>query len=407
MPDSGRDDPEEHAACERRAVDGAEIGSLVLLTGCSRHPVGTSFPLISTPMTLGRVEGADIVLDDPTVARRHGRFRLRDGAWWVSDEASPAGTFVAGMILRGPHRLGEGDIIGFGQMKVRFTRGASQAKGQPAPGAGGVVPPACLLLLRAVPPHPLGTRFDLVRPRTILGRLESVDLVLDSHQVARRHACVEVHEGAHILVDGGSTQGTTVNGEPVARPRPLATGDVIEMGDVRLRFLAGPNLDALVAKARRDLWALDDLTGVHSAAYLRDLLESLCRSSVPVALVLADVDRLARLNAEHGYASLNVALKEVAEMARRLCGPLDQVARCPRGGFVLLMPRGDHARASAVGEELRRQVAERVFAHENGALRLTLSVGIGFAEGGTAQELRGLAEERLQEAKTAGGDRVA
>jgi diguanylate cyclase (GGDEF)-like protein len=359
-------------------------------------------------MTLGRVEGADIVLDDPTVARRHVRFQWRDGAWWVSDEASPAGTYIAGTILRGPHRLGDGDVIGLGQMKVRFTRGAGPAKGAPAPGEGPGIPPACLLLLRAVPPHPRGARFDLLRARTILGRLESVDLVLDSHLVARRHACVELGSGGYVLVDHGSTEGTTVNGDRVvAGERPLATGDVIEMGDVRLRFLAGPDLDALVAKARRDLWALDDLTGVHSAAYLRDLLVTLCRSSVPVAVVLADVDRLARANAEHGHALLDAALKEIAAMAQRLCGPIDRVARYTGGGFALVMPRGDRARASALAEELRRQAGEKVFVPEAAALRLTLSVGVALGEGGTAQDLLALAEERLHEAKAAGGDRVA
>lgn len=62
-----------------------------------------------------------------------------------------------------------------------------------------------------------------------IGRALSCDVVVEDSSVSRRHARLGWNGQGWILVDGGSTNGTTVNGEP-ARGAELRDGDWIMFG---------------------------------------------------------------------------------------------------------------------------------------------------------------------------------
>ncbi|RYF71298.1 MAG: FHA domain-containing protein, partial [Comamonadaceae bacterium] len=72
--------------------------------------------------------------------------------------------------------------------------------------------------------------------RTTLGRDDSNLLVIDCERASRRHA-VLIKEGGHVWVrDLDSSNGTFVNEERVSCCQ-LEHGDVVEVGDFKLRFL--------------------------------------------------------------------------------------------------------------------------------------------------------------------------
>ena len=75
---------------------------------------------------------------------------------------------------------------------------------------------------------------------TRLGRGVSADVRLDDPTVSRRHAIIAQREHGAVLLDDRSMNGTWLNGERV-NESPLADGDVIQLGAVRLRYLAGPD----------------------------------------------------------------------------------------------------------------------------------------------------------------------
>lgn len=85
---------------------------------------------------------------------------------------------------------------------------------------------------------PDGQRFALPAGPTLLGRGPSSTVPLADNRVSRRHALIEVEGSSHLVSDLGSTNGTTVNDEPVTEPRALAPGDVISLGGLVLRFEA-------------------------------------------------------------------------------------------------------------------------------------------------------------------------
>ena len=109
-----------------------------------------------------------------------------------------------------------------------------------------------------------GERVVLEPGRTRLGRDASLELCLDEDGVSRRHCEIHVDEhGVATVVDGGSTNGTFVNGARATRI-PLREGDQIFVGaQVELRFgyrtpdemreppkAAGPLPDVLTSRER-------------------------------------------------------------------------------------------------------------------------------------------------------------
>jgi hypothetical protein len=100
----------------RAAPGGRPVGSIVLQDG-RRVPLG------DRPVTLGRLDTCDVVLDDPTVSKAHAEIR-RDGegdgdGFEIFDLESRNGTRVNGYgVAR--QRLQDGDEIHLGAAPVRF-----------------------------------------------------------------------------------------------------------------------------------------------------------------------------------------------------------------------------------------------------------------------------------------------
>ena len=80
-----------------------------------------------------------------------------------------------------------------------------------------------------------GKNYDVVRDKTTIGRNSTNLIVIEHPTVSGRH-CQITHAGKrYTLTDLGSTNGTFVNGEPVAE-RALRDGDVVSLGGLELTF---------------------------------------------------------------------------------------------------------------------------------------------------------------------------
>jgi hypothetical protein len=80
----------------------------------------------------------------------------------------------------------------------------------------------------------------LLTPVTIIGRGHDADLRLSDPGVSRHHAQVELREGLVWLEDLGSTNGTTLDGSPVAAPVAMVSGQRVTIGSTVLVFLRDP-----------------------------------------------------------------------------------------------------------------------------------------------------------------------
>jgi len=70
----------------------------------------------------------------------------------------------------------------------------------------------------------------------LLGRAEEAVELIEAPGVSRRHAIVRLAPGSATLLDCGSKNGTYLNSERIAEPRPLTDGDVIGLGEAQLTY---------------------------------------------------------------------------------------------------------------------------------------------------------------------------
>jgi hypothetical protein len=76
-------------------------------------------------------------------------------------------------------------------------------------------------------------------PITLIGRGAGNTIVLNDPSVSAGHALLSYWQGRWWLEDRGSTNGTVLNGVLVEQPTVASFGDLIELGQVKLRLEAG------------------------------------------------------------------------------------------------------------------------------------------------------------------------
>ncbi len=84
--------------------------------------------------------------------------------------------------------------------------------------------------------HPV----DLTEEGVTLGRGEAAGLRVPVNAVSRVHARFFVKDGQPHVVDMKSLNGTSVNGESAAEPRPFKKGDRILLGEILVKWVDGP-----------------------------------------------------------------------------------------------------------------------------------------------------------------------
>jgi len=115
-------DLRQGAAAEAPQVK-SKYGKLVVVEpGKSRLTPGTVFTLQSVT-SLGRKDSNSIVLDDDFVSSEHSLISWRDGRTWLEDAASTNGTFLNDAEVTRPVAVSEGDIVGIGAVRLKWTEG--------------------------------------------------------------------------------------------------------------------------------------------------------------------------------------------------------------------------------------------------------------------------------------------
>ena len=219
---------------------------------------GTSSPADAAPLSItcdaplvviGRGEGCDVRLPDPSVSHRHATIRQRGHEYILIDEGSANGTYIGSVKLgaQATRILKHGDLARVGRvwLEVRFDNQVP-----PAQGLLATKELALALVARA-----LDAQGELGGPRIvvidgpdrgkslsldgpgrlyILGRGREVDLVLEDSDASRRHVQVVRRADQVVVRDLGSKNGAELAGER------LDQRDHIWRLDQELRF--GKNL---------------------------------------------------------------------------------------------------------------------------------------------------------------------
>jgi pSer/pThr/pTyr-binding forkhead associated (FHA) protein len=212
---------------------------------------GREFPLKKGPNTVGR-EGADVMLPDKTVSRRHATLTVAEGnVVTLEDHGSTNGTKAAGNPLLPGQTVGliDGATVRFGSIELTIQIPAVPGAARLAIGSMPVdktrMPVAALASGNAQPAAKLvtteGKEYVLKATATVFGRKPASDVVLTGDAfVSGTHAKVVYESGAYKLIDLGSTNGTKVNGQRLTPnvPVALADGDAVQLGQTNLLFRA-------------------------------------------------------------------------------------------------------------------------------------------------------------------------
>lgn len=78
--------------------------------------------------------------------------------------------------------------------------------------------------------EPKGKEIVINKFPATIGRDPGCDVVIASPKVSRKHCRLEDRGGRVTLVDGGSGNGTFVNGQKIAQPTALSAGDKVVVG---------------------------------------------------------------------------------------------------------------------------------------------------------------------------------
>lgn len=83
----------------------------------------------------------------------------------------------------------------------------------------------------------VGRWFEIGERPKLVGRAEPADIVLGDPLISRRHCLVRIENGALMVADQNSTNGTYVDEQRCAQPCALQLGEVVRMGRTRLRHV--------------------------------------------------------------------------------------------------------------------------------------------------------------------------
>ena len=217
----------------------------------------TVVPLTRDDYSIGRKEGNTIRLTERNVSRAHAKIRkLTNGAaqaqaaermhYMLEDQSSYNGVYVNGIRVAQTQELGHGDLIQIGDYRIVLQDDAvidAPPASQPDPKT--TVPSgqrASLLMERPnrlvmlAGPTP-GAEYPLDNERLTVGRAEDASISINHNSVSRLHC--EVHalgDGRFEIVDKGSSNGVRVNTADLRRGI-IEPGDVIELGDVKFKFV--------------------------------------------------------------------------------------------------------------------------------------------------------------------------
>jgi diguanylate cyclase (GGDEF)-like protein/PAS domain S-box-containing protein len=152
---------------------------------------------------------------------------------------------------------------------------------------------------------------------------------------------------------------------------------------------------------------LDPLTGLPNRRAFMRYLEARC-GHVPTgqgigSVALLDLDHFKTVNDCHGHAVGDAVLKGVAEALAKLLRGQDRVARIGGEEFALLICGAEIDAAVQAAERLRAAVGELSFVADQGAFRVTASLGLAKLSN-SRQDFDSLkaADVALYEAKAAG-----
>jgi diguanylate cyclase (GGDEF)-like protein len=223
-------------------------------------------------------------------------------------------------------------------------------------------------------------------------------------------------DGSPVSLDAflHGEEGRTVLLAPVTEPRD--EGSAAKVSALGLEMA---NLARELAEKNRELEEAgelikrlvnnDPLTGISNRRHFEDTAEKAMafsrRQSLPLSIIMADIDHFRRLNDRYGHAVGDEALVAFARMLSRSCRFEDMVARHGGEEFIVMLPGTPLVPARAIAERLRENTEKLSIAGLEDGIRASFGV-TEFLADETLEEMIARVDQALDRAKSRGRNRV-
>jgi len=225
--------------------------TVIVRSGELSTPPSISFD--APRIVIGRGDGCEVRLPDPSVSHRHASIRQRGTDYVVMDEGSTNGTFVGPVRLspQAPRIVRSGDLVRIGrvwlelrieqvpvspatklatsEIALALVARALEAQGDPA---------TARVFVQSGPDKNTELLLDQNERPRVIGRGSDIDLTLDDARLSRKQ--VELRRrGTDVLVrDLGSKNGSFLNGQRLESGKdvPWPAGAVLAIGASELCY---------------------------------------------------------------------------------------------------------------------------------------------------------------------------
>lgn len=158
----------------------------------------------------------------------------------------------------------------------------------------------------------------------------------------------------------------------------------------------------------------DGLTGLHAKNYgltrLNEAMHHAERHSVPLGLLMLDLDHFKAVNDNHGHQAGDRVLREISARLLNRARKSDIVARYGGEEFMIILPGADAVKLADAAEAFRACVAASPVTIDPGNIPLSITVSVGgalrCAGENRAEGIIGRADDALYRAKASGRNRV-
>ena len=321
----------------------------------------TVVDLVRDEYSVGRDVANTVRLTERNISRKHAILRKNGVGWIVKDLTSYNGCFVNGGRVSGEQPLKHGDLLQLGDYRLELiddeaVKPDSASKTATLPGRQSQTIRELPNRLVMITPPAVGASFPMLDKRIVIGRGEDCDLPVNDTSVSRVHAEIHVIEGGRYeVVDRDSSNGVRVNGVELKRAI-LDAGDVIELGDVQLKFVPAGQAYHPQEPLRRS--SLEPGVGDHQpAAAGRTRVIAIVAVIAALGVVAAVALRHDPDRTTAGPAEVNPAAKALDEAKVLLAsGDVEGALRKSQE-----IPEESNLRESTIFKEIQTRWADSVF----------------------------------------------
>ena len=282
-----------------------------------------------------------------------------------------------------------------------------------------------------------------------IGRKSENDIVLPHKGVSRSHALITWENGAFLLEDLASSNGTHVNGKLIQKHKlidkdkirictnnleyrvpsfygqdeemnPSATMILEKQVAEILNKVEDPSVVKGISNLKNAYFSYkeklgnlafkDKLTGLFNRRFFDERIieewERARRYHRHLSVIMVDIDHFKKFNDTYGHQKGDEVLEAVAQILLQNSRTNDIVARYGGEEMVAILPETDIENAFQVAEKMRKAIHQGV--KEKASVETTASFGVGAfsIENDTPEKILKAADEALYRAKEKGRNRV-